>query len=133
MSTFDLTTDFNDEKLARLFTKWIMDHRASMPHVQRVIYWFYPLLQGINKVADKRGVGRSRQLWFRASNRFYKVRFWHGMHYRGRQVGGLEIVERHGARDGQVIAQFPTLEAVEAFARDPFAVIKHVRAAGGGR
>lgn len=77
------------ERLADHFTAYLFKRYTNNQHVRRVASWVGLIVLGIEKLADKRHIPRSRQLHFEYKGKLYKGKF---NHHAGKR-GGIEIVE----------------------------------------
>jgi hypothetical protein len=115
--------DVGSERIADHFISYLYEEYPGDMHVRRVASWVGLLVLGIDKLADRRYVPRSRQLRFEYDGRSYKAKFnHHAGTGRGLKRGGIDIVEimdGRGSPEGNTVRSITNLAEAAAFYDDP--------------
>lgn len=96
------------ERIADHFIAYLFDEYPHNNHVRRVSSWVGLIVLGIEKLADRRYIPRSRQLRFEYDGRSFKAKFNH----RAGPRGGIDIVEideGRGSPEGRTICSITNL------------------------
>jgi hypothetical protein len=111
------------ERIADHFISYLYTEYPGDMHVRRVASWVGLLVLGIDKLADRRYVPRSRQLRFDYDGRSYKAKFNHragtgtGLNRGGIDI--VEIMEGRGSPEGETVCSITNLAEAAAFYDDP--------------
>ena len=116
------------ELIADYFVTYLFKKYPDNKHVRRVASWVGLLVLGIDKLADRRYIPRTRQLRFDYNGRSFKAKFNHRANAnKGFSRGGIDIVEiidGRGAPEGETICSITNLHEAAAFYDNPTNVFK---------
>jgi hypothetical protein len=115
--------DVGSERIADYFVSYLYTQYPGDMHVRRVASWIGLIVLGIDKLADRRYIPRSRQLLFSYKGRSFKAKFnHHAGSGKGLKRGGIDIVailEGRGSPEGDTICSITNLYEAAAFYNKP--------------
>jgi hypothetical protein len=115
--------DVGSERIADYFVSYLYAQYPGDMHVRRVASWIGLIVLGIDKLADRRYIPRSRQLRFEYDGRTFKAKFnHHAGTGSGLKRGGIdivEIVEGRGSPEGSTVCSITNLAEAARFYDHP--------------